>query len=145
MKTIELPDQPRTVQLANAGGQPVTVEIAPGEAYADLPAEQAPRVGIVRWVPAGDGLFRPRVQLLENWIRTTHAPQFGIHIKPETLVRLGNSGFIKFSQTSPGHNAVCLESLLDHIEKCRDPEFWTTERRKQYTTAFWRFRQSDKE
>jgi hypothetical protein len=129
------------VRIANTAGH--TIDIAPGEKYADIPPDKLPKVGIVRWIPCGDGTYRPRLQVMENWIRTTHAPQFGIHIQPETLVRLANSGFIQIAQTSPGHNAINLESLLDHIEACRDPEFWTSARKATYRRAFWNFRNSD--
>jgi hypothetical protein len=129
------------VKIANTAG--ASIRVSPEEKYADLPADITPKVGIVRWVPAGDGTYRPRVQVLENWIRTTHAPQYGVHIRPETLVRLGNSGFIDIVQTSPGHNAISLESLLAHIERCRDPEFWTEARIAKYRTSFWNFRQAN--
>jgi hypothetical protein len=135
---------PRNFDLVKVANTGQSVEVAPGETLADLPEKAAPKVGIVKWIPQGDGTYRPKIQVLENWIRTTHAPLYGVHIKPETLVRLGNSGFIELTQTSPGHNAVNLESVLAHVERCKDPEFWTSARIEQYRTAFWNFRVGDK-
>jgi hypothetical protein len=120
-----------------------TIEVAPGTAYADLPPTHVPRAGIVRWTPAGDGTYRPRVQVLEIWVRVSHAGDYGITIPRDTLVRLGNAGFIELAQPSPGHTAVNLDSLLAHIEKCKDPEFWNKERRQRYREALWSWSDGD--
>jgi hypothetical protein len=116
------------------------IEIAPGERYVDLPQEIAPKFGIIRWMPAGDGTFRPRVQVLENVIRVTEARQYGIHISRETIIRLGVAGFVSISQLAPMTICVSLESLLDHIDACKDPEFWTEERLVRYRKALPIFR-----
>lgn len=121
-------------------GTDTTVEVAPGERYTDAPPEIAPQYGIFRWVPAGDGTYRPRIQVLETWIRVADAPKYGIHILRDTLVRLGNAGFIGISQATPGQNHIHLESLIDHVEACKDPEFWNAERRAKYSAALQRFR-----
>lgn len=112
-----------------------TVEVAPGEKYVDLPITLAPKVGIVRWVPVGDGSYKPRLQVMETWIRVTAAAQFGVHIKRDTLIRLGVAGFISISQPSPQNTSVSLESLLEHLERCKDPEFWTEARLVKYRRA----------
>lgn len=122
----------RTVRIANTDA---TIQVAPGERYADLPAELAPRVGIVRMVPVGEGLYKPRLQVMENWVRVTETEQFGIYISRDTLVRLGVAGFVPISQPSPQIITISLEGLLDHIEKCKDPEFWTERRMHQYRIA----------
>ncbi len=132
---------PQTVRIINAVPTTDEVQVAPDEKYADLPAPITPRVGIVRWIPQGDGLYRPRIQVLDNWIRVTRAAEYGIHIPSDTLVRLGNGGFIEISQPSPGYTAINLESLLRHIELCKDAEFWTPERRDRYRASAWNFRQ----
>lgn len=119
-----------------------TVEVAPGERYVDLPPASVPKAGIVRWVPAGDGTYRPRLQVMETWVRVGNCEQFGIHIKRDTLIRLGCAGFIEISQPSPFTPSITIESLLAHIEAARDPEFWTEERldiyRKTMMTATFR-------
>jgi hypothetical protein len=117
-----------------------TMQLAPGEKFADVPPDILPKVGIVRWIPSGDGSYRPKLQVLEIWVRVTHAHLYGITIPRDTLVRLGNAGFIELSQPSPGHTAVNLDSLLAHIEACKDPEFWTETRQAQYREALWSFR-----
>lgn len=117
-----------------------TVEVAPGERYVDLPPATVPKAGIVRWVPAGDGTYRPRLQVMETWVRVGNCEQFGIHIKRDTLIRLGAAGFIEISQPSPFTPSITVESLLAHIEAAKDPEFWTEERlatyRRSYTNTF---------
>jgi len=117
-----------------------SVEVAPGERYVDLPPATVPKAGIVRWVPAGDGTYRPRLQIMETWVRVGNCEQFGIHIKRDTLIRLGAAGFIEISQPSPFTPSITIESLLAHIEAAKDPEFWTEERlatyRKSYTNTF---------
>lgn len=130
------------IQKPNPAARPVriahtsaTVLVAPGERYVDLPPEHTPRVGIVRMVPVGEGLYKPRLQVIENWIRVTEAEQFGIFIRRDTLVRLGVAGFIPISQPSPQITAISLEGVLDHIEACKDPEFWTEKRMHIYRTA----------
>ena len=108
------------------------VEVAPGERYVDLPPSTVPKAGIVRWVPAGDGTYRPRLQIMETWVRVGNCEQFGIHIKRDTLIRLGSAGFIEISQPSPFTPSITVESLLAHIEAAKDPEFWTEERLERY-------------
>jgi len=129
MKCIVFPDQQE-------------IEVAPGERYVDVPPDIVPKIGIVRWTPAGDGTYKPRVQVMENWIRVTEATRFGIHIKRETLIRLGTSGFISSNQPSPGMICISLDSLLEHIELCKDPEFWTEKRRTEYRKALPIFRET---
>ena len=113
-----------------------TVEVAPGERYVDLPPATVPKAGIVRWVPAGDGTYRPRLQVMETWVRVGNCEQFGIHIKRDTLIRLGSAGFIEISQPSPFTPAITIESLLAHIESAKDSEFWTEERLAKYRRAY---------
>lgn len=135
------PDGPRIPVRIHPTGQ--TLEVAPGERYADLPATHVPRAGIVRWTPSGDGTYRPRLQILEIWVRVTNAHEYGVTVPRDTLVRLGNAGFIELVQPSPNHVAVNLDSLLAHIERCKDPEFWNAERRQRYREALWNWSDRD--
>jgi hypothetical protein len=121
-------------------GKTVLVEIKPGESLADLPAEIKPPSTFCRWLPVGAGYFRPEFAEPQNWIRATHALLYGVHMKPEHLVRLGNAGFIDIAQVSPGCTMVLLESILAHIERCKDPAYWTEARAARCREGFWNFR-----
>ena len=117
-----------------------TTQVTAGAKFAEIPEETVPKVGIVRWIPEGDGTYRPRVQILETWVRVSLAHQYGVSIPRDTLVRLGNAGFIELCQPSPCHTAVNLDSLLRHIEACKDPEFWNPERMTRYRAALGSFK-----
>lgn len=117
-----------------------TIEVAPGERYTDIPAANVPKAGIVRWVPAGDGTYRPRLQVMETWVRVGQCEQFGIHIKRDTLIRLGIAGFISICQPSPMTPSISIESLIAHMEASQDPEFWTDERLERYRRTINTFR-----
>lgn len=117
-----------------------TIAVAPGERYVDIPPAKVPQAGIVRWVPAGDGTYRPRLQVMETWVRVGQCEQFGIHIKRDTLIRLGIAGFIKICQPSPMTPSISIESLLEHMEAAKDPEFWTEERLERYRRTLHTFR-----
>jgi len=127
-------------QKVKIAGTTSSVEVAPGERYAGIPADIVPKVGIVRWTPVGDGTYRPRLQVLDTWVRTSELPQFGIHIPRDTIGRLGAAGFIEISQLSPRCPSVTMESVLAHIESCKDPEFWTEARVAKYRKTFWQFK-----
>lgn len=100
------------------------VEVAPGVKYAPCPVELAPRLAIVRLVPAGDNTYSPKLFIHDHWIRISDAEKLlGIH--QQSLYRLINGGFVKGRQSTPNTREISLESYFEHCRKIEDdPDFW---------------------
>jgi hypothetical protein len=101
---------------------------------ADAPATMIPRVGVSDWQPAGDGTYRPIVRIHEAMVRVTDAERV-TGLPYLTLRRLIIAGFVKGAQLTPGNVLIDLHSFYEHVEKCKDPEFWNKERREAYAAA----------
>ena len=118
----------------------VTVEIVPGQNFANLPAQDIPHHAIAELVPAGGGTFRP-VARISGKMFTCHQKTLrllNIPISKTTLIRLIQTGFIEGHQESPGIYVFDYESYLAHRQRCQKGDgcggsFWTEEKRKQYS------------
>ena len=122
------------VRLLPAGAEIRVSPDALTRRVADLPAEHIPRIGVADWQPAGDGTYRPIVRIHECFVRVTDAERVS-GIPYLTLRRLISAGFCKGSQPSPGNVLIDLHSYFDHVDACKDPEFWTPARREKYRQA----------
>lgn len=113
------------------------VEIAPGEKTADLPRTAVPKYGFVHLMRQPDGSYTPVLQSWGEMIRmTSDLPhRIGLNTDYSTLRRLLIAGFIKYRHFSPGTILIDLQSLYEHMDACKDPEFWTPERIKRYRQA----------
>ena len=79
---------------------------------------------LVDFVPLGDGSYRaiPR-KPVEVASVAVASKLTGIPVK--TIYQLYATGFIEGTQASPRKITIYLPSLTAHIEKAKDPEFWT--------------------
>lgn len=111
-----------------------TIEVAPGQRVVDLAREDIPRVGVCDWMPAGDGTYRPVARIHELLIRVTEAERI-VRIPYLTLRRLVRGEFVKGVQITPGNVLIDLHSYYEHVENCKDPEFWTEKKRRRYSEA----------
>ena len=109
-----------------------TCQVSPDQVMSDMPQSEAPRYTLAKWIPVGDGTFRPRLQTIEVWARMKDLPSYGIPLPPETITRLATAGFIEMRKVAPASLMVNLDSLYAHLEACKDPEFWTKERIAKY-------------
>lgn len=115
------------------------VEFAPGqEVDATLPREAVPRFGLVQLMRQADGSY---VTVLKTWSETVRLkldtlPNLGIDVSYKTCRRLIAAGFIEGSFIAPETFIMDLESLYNHVQATRDPEFWTDARKAKYRAAF---------
>lgn len=115
-------------------GPPRQVRIAPNHKVADLPHEDVPTIAFGDWLPQGDGTYRPVMRIHAQQVRLspdTHRT-LGLGIAYNTLKRLIRAGFISGARITPSCYVFNLQSYYDHIERCKDIEFWTPERIKTY-------------
>lgn len=112
-----------------------TVEIAPGnETEVSIPRSSVPRYGFVQLMRQSDGTYIP---ILKTWsetirLRESTPTDLGLDISYMTLKRLIVAGFIRGRLIAPDTCLLDLASLYEHIEGCRDFEFWTEENRANY-------------
>ncbi len=127
-----------------ASGKPLATgvrQLAPGkfEACEFIP-DDAPRYGMVRLMRQTDGSLLPVLKLFGQYRRLAGlATELGIRdLSQRTLDRLVETGFIQSIRPSPSVILVDMESLCQHLENTRDPEFWTPRRRAQYRDSWKR-------
>ncbi|MGC3991682.1 MAG: hypothetical protein QM796_18725 [Chthoniobacteraceae bacterium] len=130
--TNPLPNQPARILPGS-----FTIQIAPGQRYAEIPREQVPSVGVLDWVPQGDGTYRPKARIHQLQVRLTEAARL-LRLDKGILQRLSRAGFIEHLQVTPGNVLIDLPSYFAHVERCKDPDFWTAKRRAQYSAAMER-------
>lgn len=117
------------------GAKPGTkIEIAPGQTVAPIDIADVEQVAIADIVPQGDGTFRAVARLSRRWLAVSPRTlrRLGIDHSPTTLHRLIRAGFVRGRQPSPRVYEFELESYLEHLQACEDPEFWTEQRREFY-------------
>ena len=115
-------------------GRIATMELVPGVRVADVPPPLIQRVGVCDWQPAGDGTYRPIVRLHDNMVRVSEAVKI-TGMTYLTLRRLICGGFVEGVQVTPGNVQMNMHSYWQHVQACRDPEFWTPERRRRYSAT----------
>lgn len=123
------------VRLVKSGD---IIEITPGEFRECKVARGAlPRHGYISLMRLADGNY---MQVLNSWGETVRLTedllrQLGIDISPDTLRRLMNGDFVRWTRPAPNTTLLDLASLHAHLEACRDPDFWTEERVRKYRDA----------
>ncbi len=85
-------------------------------------------------IPMGDGSFRAVPHRHKKKFTVREATQV-THYSRDSIYRLYRSGFITGERPSARKILIDAESLQDHIEAVKDPEFWTPARRAQYWGA----------
>ena len=124
------------VKLQSSG---IMMEIAPGKPIPalEIPRTAVPRYGMVRLSRQPDGSYIPVLLTWGQTVRLTGrlAHEMGFDADYNTLMRLYMAGFIKGHRMAPGVTLLDLQSIYDHLERTRDPEYWTEERRAQYRKA----------
>jgi hypothetical protein len=111
-------------------------ELAPGVFQTPCPPHLAPKIGVVRWVPAMGGLWQPVIQAMSSvvYMHDWRPELYGCSWR--TAKRLGEAGFVEMLQPGPKIRAIVLESYLEHLAAVRaDPYFWTQERLQTYQDA----------
>jgi len=125
----------QSVKIINCGGD--TVRIAPGQEVTDIPRKAIPRYGFVHLMRLTDGSYTP---VLKSWnqmcrLSLTITEDLGLDIERTTLLRLIRGGFIQGHYITPSLCLFDLHSLYEHLDACKDPEFWDEKKRKAYQQA----------
>ena len=128
-------------------GKPAMVRVAPGK-HGWIPADWAkdaiPQYVLCRWSKQPDGSYAP-VPFPYRMVRMTPetTAMLGFTsgnrtVRYDTLLRLGNAGFIQIVRVSPNCWLIDLDSWFRHLADCMDdPEFWDNEgeARRNYNKA----------
>ena len=124
----------QTVRLIHSD---TTLTIAPGQEVVDIPREAVPRYGFVQLVALPDGTYRPVLKSWNAMVKLTFdlPKQLALDVAHDTLSRLVRAEFISGRYISPSNCLIDLNSLYEHLEACRDPEFWNPQRRARYQQA----------
>lgn len=112
------------------------VEAAPGVFVAPTVApEDVPRYGICKLMRQPDGSYIPVLKQYSPHVRmdSNALGNAGLNaLSRRTLYRLIAAGFVAHSRPAPNLIMVDLASLAEHLEKTKDPEFWTSARLEQF-------------
>ncbi len=94
------------------------------------------RYGVVRMQRNPDGTYTPLVKTYSRWIKLspTTLIELGLinALSKETIHRLIDCCIVIARYPSPGITLIDVDSLLAHIERSRDPHWWTAERSRRY-------------
>ncbi|MCX6908122.1 MAG: hypothetical protein NTY01_08775 [Verrucomicrobia bacterium] len=109
-------------------GGKTKVEIVPGVKITPVSIESVSRFAIARWVPQGDGTFKPVAKSCDPWVRLTVSlpRELGLGISWDVMRRLIVSGIVASRRPGPHTTEISIESLNAHLEGCRDTEYWCT-------------------
>lgn len=122
-----------TVQSIKTGRR---IEVAPGRHVADpeIPRDEVARYGFAKLMRQSDGSYIPVLQCWGETVRARESiwREMGIDVGSETIKRLIRAGFVRCRRIAPDTTLVDLQSLYEHLEAVRDPEFWTEARIQQY-------------
>lgn len=127
----------REIQLAT--GETVTAtEVAPGQWIQT--SQLRPRTfGVMQLVPDGQsGRYIPRIKVWGESVRMKldMSADLGLEgMSGRTIRRLAHAGFVHITAAGPQQSYLDLQSLAEHLEAARDPEFWNPERRRRYSLA----------
>lgn len=128
---VKILPQRRTLQLE-------LFELAPDVLVAAKPVQiTAPRMGIVTWVPVGDGLYKsviethPTIIDIKDWDKKT------LGCSKFVIAVLCEAGYVEAERLSPRTLAINLESYFAHRAKVREDHFFwlDDENRRRYSAA----------
>jgi hypothetical protein len=115
------------------------VEITPGVwEPGTVDPRDVPRYGLCWLMRQTDGSYLPIIKAHALYVSMSHdlPGQLGLKgLSSRSLYRLIAAGFVASTSPTPGTILIDLGSLATHIEAARDPEFWTSERRKRWSDA----------
>lgn len=135
MPPAAAPQTPRnSVPVLNAGPA-IRVQAAPDQrcVFLDQPIEDR-RFGVFEWQKLGDGTFAPVVRVYDAHVRIAVIEKIA-DLSYDTIRRLIIAEFVEGSQPSPGVILVSINSLIAHLRKTKEPDFWTDIRIKKYRQA----------
>ena len=125
------------ITMVNSGD---VIEVSPGKFTADqVPRAEIARFGFITLMRLPDGNYMPVVKTWGQTLRLTEdlCRNLGLDVSYDTIRRLINGKFLRVRRVAPNSILLELESLYDHLEAVRDPEFWTPERIKRYREPVW--------
>lgn len=134
IKRINIIPQRKVVQLEMDS----LWEVAPGVKSGVKPSQlQAPRLGVVHWEPAGDGLFRPLLETHPAIVALTDWDERLYGCSQFIIKCLVEAGFVEGERLSPRGLTINLESFFQHRAKMREnPWFWSdSDNLRSYTRA----------
>lgn len=114
------------------------IEIAPGVTLSRPQlAAATPEFGVVRMRREANGQLTPMLRTWKAEVKLTKdlPEQLGVEIDYRTMLRLAAAGFISTRRPSPRLTLVNIASLIEHMDACQDPEFWTPARMKRWNDA----------
>ena len=121
--------------LKDGKGQPVFVEMAPGQPVVELPPDRVPKIAVFDLQPAGDGTYRPVARRRELYVTLKEAEEL-LRVPYHILLRLTRAGFVDWDRPTPNCIRLSLASWFEHQERVRrDPEFWSGKNLERYKEA----------
>jgi hypothetical protein len=115
-----VPTKPGPGDIVNLHGQP----------------DDVARYGVVRMLRRQDGSYMPVIKTYSRWVKLTATTLIDLGLanclSRQTIDRLIQCGVIDHSQPSPQIILIDVDSLLSHLERTREPGWWTDERRKAF-------------
>jgi hypothetical protein len=131
---------PRPVEL---------IEVAPGVEIMPVARNKVPKLAVTEWCEKPVRLahadcqhckakgihttvYVPVLRLKPCFMRFTEAAEQPIGMSAEVIQKLVEGGFVEGSRGAPHNSTVNFQSLLEHLDECAMPGYWTTERKDRY-------------
>lgn len=138
--TMNKPER-EIIQFVEAGMTGEAVEIAPGIYVSKkLPLPKTPLLGIVQIIP--DPQTKQPLTVITAYERTVRITRenydsWGFGGSYDVFYKLIRAGFIRVRRISPEALEVLPKSLIYHLRRCEEPDFWNAKRIERYRTANW--------
>lgn len=131
--------EPLTARLRKSTA-PRMVQVAPG-IFARQNTAAVPDVTLAYWIPQDDGTYK-LLPFTERMVRVTTklVRMLGFAGQYNTLMRLGEAGFVEIVRIAPNTHLINLDSWFNHVRRCAEnTEFWEdTKRLKTYQLVYRR-------
>ncbi len=121
--------EPITTRLRRATA-PKMIQVAPG-VFARENTSAVPDVTLAYWIPQDDGTFK-LLPFTERMVRITTklVRMLGFGGQYNTLMRLGEAGFVEIVRIAPNTHLINLDSWFNHVRRCAEnTEFWDDKKR----------------
>jgi hypothetical protein len=129
------------VDKCRTATQPDMVQVAPGEWAPARRGATPPELTLATWKQNTSGTYYP-VPVTDRLVRLTRklVGLLGFPGMYNTLLRLGDAGFVELVRVAPNTHMLNLDSYYNHLRRCaEDPTFWADQRRlKQYRSTYQR-------
>lgn len=109
---------------------PHMVQVAPG-IFARQNRAAVPDVTLAYWIPQDDGTYK-LLPFTERMVRVTNklTRMLGFSGQYNTIMRLGEAGFIEIVRIAPYTHLINLDSWFNHVRRCAEnSEFWDDKKR----------------